>query len=141
MLLKTITVIAITLSFQSWGASSIKTKSHKKGVYVSDATTMKTWLKKMPQAIKEVHSANVNITGIDVKWKQKKIAHKARKSKGRSPSYSCTLHLTIKFEDVSNGESAPSQVASPDPLTVNSRCDTFLARHNLEAIIKSNTNS
>lgn len=102
---------------------------------------MKAWLKKMPSRLKEIDSADATITNIDIKWKQKKVARKVAKAKSKAPSYTCTVELTIEFENNSNGEVAPSQTAQMDPLTVNSRCDTFLAQNDIEALVKSNTSS
>lgn len=141
MIPKSLTLLSLCASFHVWSAPRILTKSKRKGVYVSDTSAMKAWLKKMPHSLKEIQSDNVSITNIDVKWKQKKVARKVAKAKKRVPSYTCTLELTIKFEDVSNGEAAPSQVATPAPLTVNSRCDTFLANNDIEALIKSKPHS
>lgn len=142
MLSKTLTVLALSsLSLQAWAAPSIKTKSKRKGHYVSDSKVMKAWLKKMPAAIKEIDPSEANITHIDIKWKQSKNTKVIAKSKRKAPSYTCTLQLTIKYESLSNGEAAPSLVATPDPLTVNSRCDTFLAKNDIETIVRSNTSS
>jgi len=141
MLSKTLTVFALSsLSLQAWGAPSIKTKTKRKGQYVSDSKVMKAWLKRMPTAIKEIDPSEANITHIDIKWKQSKSTKVVARSK-RKASYTCTLQLTIKYESLSNGEAAPSQVAMPDPLTVNSRCDTFLAKNDIESIVRSNTSS
>jgi hypothetical protein len=107
---------------------------------------MKAWLKKMPAAFRDIgaQSSAVKITNIDVKWKQtntvRPIARLKRKARSK-PTYTCTLRLTIEYQDSASGEESPDLVATPSPITVNSRCDTFLAKNNLIVPLEENSNS
>ena len=130
------------LAFQSWGSPlTLKTKLKRKGDYVSNSSSMKRWLKKIPTAMREINAEQSNITHIDIQWKQKKVTKTFAKSKKPKAVYTCTLQFTIKYESLSASEEAPLQIATPAPLTVNSRCDKFLANNDIESLIRSNSNT
>jgi len=129
--------LAIFASLSLWAQStSIKTHGTP-GSRVSDDRRMKEWLAKIPVSLQEIntHDSDVKITHIDIKWNQSKKLRTVAKLKRRSikkSTYTCTLHLTIEYQDSANGEESPNLVATPAPFTVNSRCDTYLAKNNFD---------
>lgn len=115
---------------------SLRTKSHRPGHIVSDNPTMKAWLKKMPEAFKDIKAQHkrVVLTDLDVKWKQTNTTRTLARARGKSTTKSthvCELYLTIKFADSHSNEAAPSRTHQARPVRVNSRCDTFMAKNSL----------
>ncbi len=107
---------------------------------------MKAWLAKIPGVLKQLpgKKEDLKITNIDVKWKQSntvRVAQRSKKKANKQVSYTCTLNLTIEYQDATNGEEAPEQTAFPEPITVNQRCDAFLAKNNLPALVQSLSDS
>ncbi len=134
---KFIALVAISTTIQvSARSPRIVTKSKRPGHFISDNPTMKTWLKKLPGAFSTIptRKSAVKITNIDVKWKQtntvRSIAKTRRKTR-TEVSHTCELRLTINYQDTASREENPEMVTTARPITVNSRCDTFLAKNNL----------
>jgi len=121
--------VSFHLSAQGTGVNTV---SHKRGVKISNSDAMKSWLAKMPIKFTPVSRESVKVSNIDVKWKQTKLVHQVARArhKARSvASYKCTLNLTITYQDASNDELAPEQIETTAPITVNSRCETFMAQN------------